>query len=138
MKKSLTKFCQILNRPSKICQRILKKFLSGEILAKLLNSITVCIRKYKLVFLSVSVDMVSWRVEPQKQVHFRYCAWLNDNLTTAMHGISLPILVPDLKDRCPPFRCPVEGCSYQTKHKPDWARHYGSVHQVKSCLVLIT
>ena len=23
-----------------------------------------------------------------------------------------------------------DGCQYQTKHKPDWARHYGSVHQL--------
>eukprot|EP00095_Tigriopus_kingsejongensis_P003194 maker-scaffold91_size383040-snap-gene-2.25 protein:Tk03194 transcript:maker-scaffold91_size383040-snap-gene-2.25-mRNA-1 annotation:"probable domain-containing histone demethylation protein 2c" len=29
----------------------------------------------------------------------------------------------------PPYPCPVESCSYQTKHKPDWARHYGSVHK---------
>ena len=33
-------------------------------------------------------------------------------------------------DKTPPFRCPKEGCNYQTKHKPDWARHYGSVHQL--------
>merc|ERR1719266_636067 len=37
-------------------------------------------------------------------------------------------LFADLIDKSPPFRCPVEGCHYQTKHKPDWARHYGSVH----------
>ena len=38
-------------------------------------------------------------------------------------------LFADLKDKSAPFKCPMEGCSYQTKHKPDWARHYGSVHQ---------
>jgi len=38
-------------------------------------------------------------------------------------------LFADLKDKSAPFKCPIEGCSYQTKHKPDWARHYGSVHQ---------
>ena len=37
-------------------------------------------------------------------------------------------LFSDLKDKSAPFKCPIEGCSYQTKHKPDWARHYGSVH----------
>ena len=37
-------------------------------------------------------------------------------------------LFADLKDKSSPFKCPIEGCSYQTKHKPDWARHYGSVH----------
>jgi hypothetical protein len=37
-------------------------------------------------------------------------------------------LFADLKDKSAPFKCPIEGCSYQTKHKPDWARHYGSVH----------
>ena len=39
-------------------------------------------------------------------------------------------LFADLKDKSSPFKCPMEGCSYQTKHKPDWARHYGSVHQL--------
>ncbi len=39
-------------------------------------------------------------------------------------------LFADLLDKSPPFRCPVDGCQYQTKHKPDWARHYGSVHQL--------
>ena len=39
-------------------------------------------------------------------------------------------LFADLIDKNPPFRCPVEGCPYQTKHKPDWARHYGSVHHL--------
>ena len=39
-------------------------------------------------------------------------------------------LFADLQDKSPPFKCPVEGCQYQTKHKPDWARHYGSVHQL--------
>merc|ERR1719412_480389 len=38
-------------------------------------------------------------------------------------------LFADLADKSPPFKCPVAGCSYSTKHKPDWARHYGSVHQ---------
>ena len=38
-------------------------------------------------------------------------------------------LFADLKDKSSPFKCPMEGCTYQTKHKPDWARHYGSVHQ---------
>ena len=38
-------------------------------------------------------------------------------------------LFADLKDKSAPFKCPMEGCSYQTKHIPDWARHYGSVHQ---------
>jgi len=37
-------------------------------------------------------------------------------------------LFADLKDKSAPFKCPMEGCAYQTKHKPDWARHYGSVH----------
>ncbi len=38
-------------------------------------------------------------------------------------------LFEDLPNKSAPFACPVEGCSYQTKHKPDWARHYGSVHK---------
>ena len=29
-----------------------------------------------------------------------------------------------------PYKCPEEGCKFETKHKPDWARHYGSVHKV--------
>lgn len=28
-----------------------------------------------------------------------------------------------------PYKCPIDGCNYSTKHKPDWARHYGSVHK---------
>jgi hypothetical protein len=39
-------------------------------------------------------------------------------------------LFADLVDKTPPYRCPMEGCSYKTKHKPDWARHYGSVHKL--------
>jgi hypothetical protein len=39
-------------------------------------------------------------------------------------------LFADLEDKSAPFRCPKEGCTYQTKHKPDWARHYGSVHHL--------
>ena len=38
-------------------------------------------------------------------------------------------LYNDLKDNSAPFTCPFEGCLYKTKHKPDWARHYGSVHK---------
>ncbi len=38
-------------------------------------------------------------------------------------------LFEDLPNKTSPFTCPVEGCLYQTKHKPDWARHYGSVHK---------
>ena len=29
-----------------------------------------------------------------------------------------------------PYKCPEENCKFETKHKPDWARHYGSVHKV--------
>merc|ERR1711884_113983 len=29
-----------------------------------------------------------------------------------------------------PYKCPEEGCKFETKHKPDWARHYDSVHKV--------
>ena len=35
----------------------------------------------------------------------------------------------DLKTKGPPYCCPIPDCPYQTKHKPDWARHYGSVHK---------
>ena len=28
-----------------------------------------------------------------------------------------------------PFKCPEEECKFETKHKPDWARHFGSVHK---------
>ncbi|CAB4068537.1 KDM3 [Lepeophtheirus salmonis] len=38
-------------------------------------------------------------------------------------------LYANLKETSPPFSCPEEGCSYTSKHKPDWARHYGSVHK---------
>ncbi len=38
-------------------------------------------------------------------------------------------LFEDLPNKSAPFTCPIEGCTYQTKHKPDWARHYGSVHK---------
>ncbi len=38
-------------------------------------------------------------------------------------------LFADLPTKTPPYRCPIEGCPYETKHKPDWARHYGSVHK---------
>ena len=38
-------------------------------------------------------------------------------------------LFADLMEKSPPYKCPVKDCSYKTKHKPDWARHYGSVHQ---------
>ena len=37
-------------------------------------------------------------------------------------------LFADLVEKSPPYKCPVKDCAYQTKHKPDWARHYGSVH----------
>lgn len=29
-----------------------------------------------------------------------------------------------------PYKCPEENCKFETKHKPDWAKHYGSVHKV--------
>ena len=29
-----------------------------------------------------------------------------------------------------PYKCPEESCKFETKHKPDWARHYGSVHKI--------
>ena len=38
-------------------------------------------------------------------------------------------LFADLPTKSPPYKCPIEGCPYETKHKPDWARHYGSVHK---------
>jgi hypothetical protein len=38
-------------------------------------------------------------------------------------------LFADLPSKAPPYKCPIEGCPYETKHKPDWARHYGSVHK---------
>ena len=38
-------------------------------------------------------------------------------------------LLVDLPNKTPPFKCPMPDCSYETKHKPDWIRHYGSVHK---------
>ena len=29
-----------------------------------------------------------------------------------------------------PHKCPEENCKFETKHKPNWARHYGSVHKI--------
>ena len=37
-------------------------------------------------------------------------------------------LLKDLVDKSPPFRCPVPQCSYQTRERDKWSRHYGSVH----------
>jgi hypothetical protein len=28
-----------------------------------------------------------------------------------------------------PYKCPEPGCKFETKHKPDWARHFGTVHK---------
>jgi hypothetical protein len=37
-------------------------------------------------------------------------------------------LLNDLVDKSPPFRCPAPDCSYQTRERDKWSRHYGSVH----------
>ena len=37
-------------------------------------------------------------------------------------------LFNDLHDKMPPFKCPVSGCSFQTKHRFSWLRHYGVTH----------
>ena len=37
-------------------------------------------------------------------------------------------LLADLVDKSPPFRCPAQDCSYQTRERDKWSRHYGSVH----------
>ena len=37
-------------------------------------------------------------------------------------------LMKDLKDKSPPFRCPAPDCSYETRERDKWSRHYGSVH----------
>ena len=37
-------------------------------------------------------------------------------------------LLNDLADKSPPFRCPAPDCSYQTRERDKWSRHYGSVH----------
>lgn len=37
-------------------------------------------------------------------------------------------LLSDLVDKTPPFRCPALECSYQTRERDKWSRHYGSVH----------
>ena len=37
-------------------------------------------------------------------------------------------LMKDLLDKSPPFRCPAPDCSYQTRERDKWSRHYGSVH----------
>ena len=37
-------------------------------------------------------------------------------------------LLGDLIDKSPPFRCPAPECSYQTRERDKWSRHYGSVH----------
>ena len=37
-------------------------------------------------------------------------------------------LMKDLEDKSPPFRCPAPDCSYQTRERDKWSRHYGSVH----------
>ena len=37
-------------------------------------------------------------------------------------------LLNDLKDTSAPFRCPAPDCSYETRERDKWSRHYGSVH----------
>ena len=37
-------------------------------------------------------------------------------------------LLNDLVDKSPPFRCPAPDCSYETRERDKWSRHYGSVH----------
>ena len=37
-------------------------------------------------------------------------------------------LMKDLEDKSPPFRCPAPDCSYSTRERDKWSRHYGSVH----------
>ena len=37
-------------------------------------------------------------------------------------------LLKDLVDKSAPFRCPAADCSYQTRERDKWSRHYGSVH----------
>ena len=37
-------------------------------------------------------------------------------------------LMKDLKDKSPPFRCPAQDCTYSTRERDKWSRHYGSVH----------
>ena len=37
-------------------------------------------------------------------------------------------LLNDLVDKSPPFHCPAPDCSYQTRERDKWSRHYGSVH----------
>ena len=37
-------------------------------------------------------------------------------------------LMKDLKDKSPPFRCPAPDCTYSTRERDKWSRHYGSVH----------
>ena len=36
--------------------------------------------------------------------------------------------VNDLKDKIPPYKCPISGCSFQTKLRLSWLRHYGIMH----------
>lgn len=38
-------------------------------------------------------------------------------------------LPPKIEGDPLPFKCPEDGCKFETKHKPDWARHFGSVHK---------
>merc|ERR1719270_2138161 len=43
--------------------------------------------------------------------------------------------LPPKTDEGLPYKCPEESCKFETKHKPDWARHYGSVHKVMERLL---
>ena len=38
-------------------------------------------------------------------------------------------LPPKIEGDPLPFKCPEVDCKFETKHKPDWARHFGSVHK---------
>ena len=38
-------------------------------------------------------------------------------------------LPPKIEGDPLPFKCPEGDCKFETKHKPDWARHFGSVHK---------
>ena len=38
-------------------------------------------------------------------------------------------LPPKIEGDPLPFKCPEVDCQFETKHKPDWARHFGSVHK---------